>query len=65
MAPEQQRLWNFSVSYDHTRFNEGAFNILLPYMSVQKLRTPKGLADLAEKSKIDNPNHALILLQEY
>src|SRR5947208_2433486 len=29
--------------------SETAFNVLLPYMSVQKLRTPKGLADLSEQ----------------
>jgi hypothetical protein len=31
--------------------SEKAFKTLLPYMSVQKLRTPKGLADLADKQQ--------------
>ena len=36
---------------------------MLPYMSVQKLRTPKGLADLAERTKCHDQNVTLMALQ--
>jgi hypothetical protein len=43
--------------------SEKAFKTLLPYMSVQKLRTPKGLADLAERTNSNDANMTLLLLQ--
>lgn len=47
-------------------FGEGsyeAFDGLLPYMSAQKLRTPKGLGFLNQLAGLSDPNHTLMLLQ--
>ena len=44
--------------------SETAFNVLLPYMSVQKLRTPKGLADLSEQARTGSANMTLMALQQ-
>jgi uncharacterized protein DUF4238 len=63
-GPSTARALDFFVSYNHLNFEEGALNVLLPYMSVQKLRTPKGLADLTERSRNNDRNYALLLLQE-
>lgn len=41
-----------------------AFHALLPYMSVQKLRTPKGLGFLQELSGNNDQNFTMRLLQE-
>jgi len=54
---------DYFTSFKHPNANEEAFNALLPYMSVQKLRTPKGLADLAGQSNSSDPNLTLLLLQ--
>jgi hypothetical protein len=50
-------------NFSHTSANEKAFNTLLPYMSVQKLRSPKGLVDLAERAESQDNNMTLMLLQ--
>ena len=55
---------DYFASFAHPNADEGAFNTILPYMSVQKLRTPKGLADLSARSKSVHPNLTLLLLQE-
>jgi hypothetical protein len=55
---------DYFASFAHPDANENAFNTLVPYMSVQKLRTPKGLADLSSRSKSAHPNLTLLLLQE-
>jgi len=54
---------DFFANFKHTSANENAFNTMLPYMSVQKLRTPKGLADLAERTKSQDQNVTLMALQ--
>ncbi|AOG00964.1 hypothetical protein BSY18_1855 [Blastomonas sp. RAC04] len=41
-----------------------AFNVLLPYLSIQKLRTPKGLAWLQRHLKTRDKNQVLLDLQE-
>jgi hypothetical protein len=55
---------DYFASFKDPDVDTEAFNTLLPYMSVQKLRTPKGLADLASRSKSQHPNLTLLLLQE-
>lgn len=55
---------NYFSNFAHPSVDSKSFEILLPYMSVQKLRTPKGLADLATRSKSGHKNLTLILLQE-
>ncbi len=51
------------------RFDQGnphdAFHALLPYMSVQKLRTPKGLGHLSKTVNIDNKNIVLMAIQKF
>lgn len=49
--------------FDHPDQHD-AFNGLMNYMSVQKLRTPKGLGWLGELPAGRNRNHRLMLLQE-
>jgi Protein of unknown function (DUF4238) len=55
---------DYFSSFTHPDANEKAFNTFLPYMSVQKLRTPKGLADLESRTKSENANLTLLLLQK-
>ena len=51
-------------NFDHPSVNTGAFNALLAYMSVQKLRTPKGLSYLASIAKQADKNRLLFTMQE-
>jgi hypothetical protein len=55
---------DFFETYDHTNISEQAFNTLMPYMSVQKLRTPKGLAWLSQQLR-QGHNLTLIALQQF
>lgn len=50
--------------FTHPSADGDAFQALLNYMSVQKLRTPKGLAAFAERVKIRDANEALFAMQE-
>jgi hypothetical protein len=45
-------------------FDEAAFMGLVTYMSVQKIRTPKGLGWLAEIARTEHQNLTLIFLQQ-
>ena len=42
---------NYFEGFTHPSASENAFNTFLPYMSIQKLRTPKGLAALSAFAK--------------
>jgi hypothetical protein len=55
---------DFFAKLDKLDVNEDAFNTLVPYMSVQKLRTPKGLGFLAALTKSTHSNLTLISLQQ-
>lgn len=50
-------------TFQHPDANEDMFHAMLPYMSIQKLRTPKGLADLAAKIGTRDKNSTLMLMQ--
>lgn len=50
--------------FAHPGADDRAFRDLMTYMSVQKLRTPKGLGWLAQIAKSQNSNFTLIRLQE-
>jgi hypothetical protein len=50
-------------NFTHPSVNGDGFENFLTYMSVQKLRTPKGLANVAALRKIDQRNTTLIMLQ--
>lgn len=52
------------ATFEHPNYSEDAFRTLLPYMSVQKMRTPKGLAAFAEFIRVTDPNVVLFKLQE-
>src|SRR5690606_31817165 len=47
----------------HPSADGDMFHAMLPYMSVQKLRTPKGLADLASKAGSSDKNALLYAIQ--
>ena len=55
---------DYFASFDPPDADEKAFNTFVPYMSVQKLRTANGLADLSSRSKSTHSNLTLLLLQE-
>ena len=59
-----QAALEYFTSFEHPGSDESAFNTFVPYMSVQKLRTPKGLAVLASRSNSAHENLTLLLLQE-
>ena len=53
----------YFTTFQHPSVNEKAFRTLMTYMSVQKLRTPKGLAHLSATAK-RGANFTLLLLQQ-
>ncbi len=61
---EGQYAVEYFAKFQHPSADEKAFKQLLPYMSVQKLRTPKGLAAFEAASQSTDRNQTLILLQE-
>jgi hypothetical protein len=61
---EGRRAVEYFTAFDHDGGDRAAFQQLLTYMSVQKLRTPKGLAWLADAARSGHRNLDLILLQE-
>jgi hypothetical protein len=54
---------DYFCNFEHPCVDPKAFNQLLPYMSVQKLRTPKGLAVFAAEANSTDKNDTLLLLQ--
>lgn len=54
----------YFAAFQHPSVDSKALHALLPYMSVQKLRTPKGLAYLAKLVRLTDKNHVLFKLQE-
>ena len=61
IAPEAV---TFFSNFNFESCEENYFDDFITYMSVQKLRTPKGLAAFAALAKSYNRNATLILLQE-
>ena len=55
---------DFFAKFDHLDVDEEAFNLFLRYMSVQKLRTPKGLKLLAAQTRSVHSNLTLLTLQQ-
>jgi hypothetical protein len=53
----------YFANFAHPDANDPAFNALLNYMSVQKLRTPKGLAHLATMTAMNDRNAVLLAMQ--
>jgi hypothetical protein len=54
----------YFAGYDHKSASQEALHGLLEYMSVQKLRTPKGLGWLSLKARTGSRNLNLIFLQQ-
>lgn len=54
----------YFAKFEHPSANGEAFNALLPYMSVQKFRTPKGIAYLASITNLADKNLILFKMQE-
>src|SRR5262249_30705072 len=52
-------------AFNHPRANDRAFHDLLNYLSVQKLRTPKGLGWLAQSAKNNSAYLTLMHLQRF
>lgn len=59
-----QKAVEYFSSFKHPSINGDALNSLLPYMSIQKLRTPKGLDDLAKRTALHQKNAVLMMMQE-
>lgn len=55
---------DFFANFTHPNYSHDAFNPLLIYMSVQKLRTPKGLANLSESHDMSDKRQVLLLMQD-
>jgi hypothetical protein len=62
---EGRQAVEYFANFSHPSADGDAFKALLNYMSVQKLRTPKGLAHLAHQTKLKNKNVVLIALQKF
>lgn len=56
---------NYFNNFKHPSASEGHFTTFLKYMSLQKLRTPKGLNEFSKILNIQNSNQLLLSLQEY
>ena len=54
---------NYFTNFQHPSVDGDAFHNLLSYMSIQKLRTPKGLVYLSELAQVSNKNRVLIEMQ--
>lgn len=50
-------------TFEHPSVDTEAWRAALLYMSVQKLRTPKGLASLAQAAGVSDKNHILYTMQ--
>lgn len=51
-------------TFTHPSADGGQFHAMLPYMSIQKIRTPKGLAYLAAITRSAHKNEVLMRMQE-
>jgi hypothetical protein len=61
---EGQNGVKYFCDFQHPHVDETAFKQFLTYMSVQKLRTPKGMATFAAEAKSEDRNATLLLLQQ-
>lgn len=55
---------DYFSSFQHPSVDGKAFYSLLPYMSIQKMRTPKGLAYLSKLVQLEDKNLVLFKMQE-
>jgi hypothetical protein len=62
-TPTAEGPLNYFADFQNPGADQTAFGDLLNYMSVQKLRTPKGLAQLAQMTGERNRNELLLRMQ--
>jgi hypothetical protein len=62
---EGRKAVEYFAGFEHPGADEPAFMNLMTYMSVQKLRTPKGLGWLSQTSRATHQNLTLMYIQEY
>lgn len=55
---------DYWTSFEHHKVKHDALNTFLPYLSLQKLRTPKGLLQLADLVQLRDKNALLIGMQQ-
>jgi Protein of unknown function (DUF4238) len=55
---------DYFANFEHPSVNREAFDDMMRYLSVQKLRTPKGLEYLSNLIKVENKNLVLYAMQE-
>jgi hypothetical protein len=52
----------YFAAFEHPSANGDAFNDMMAYMTIQKLRTPKGLGWLAQQARTEDRNEVLRML---
>jgi Protein of unknown function (DUF4238) len=62
---EGRKAVEYFANFSHPSADSDAFHALLNYMSVQKLRTPKGLSYLANLTKLRSKNVVLLAVQRF
>jgi hypothetical protein len=55
---------DYFANFEHPSVSDRHFHALLPYMSIQKIRTPKGLANFAALTGTTDKNALLMKMQE-
>jgi len=55
---------DYFSNFEQPSANSDLFNAFLPYMSIQKMRTPKGLSNLSLITNLKEKNQVLFTLQE-
>lgn len=55
----------YFANFDYSEFSHKAFRDFLNYLSIQKLRTPKGLQQLAQLTRTTDKNRLLLAMQRY
>lgn len=61
---EGEKTLDFFDKFQHPQWDGDHFSNILKFMSVQKLRTPKGLSSFREFLRIQDKNHLLFKIQE-
>lgn len=59
-----KRAVDYFATFEHPSISDEHFHALLPYMSIQKIRTPKGLANFAALTGTADKNALLLKMQE-
>lgn len=60
-----QKAVEYFSDFEHPSVDHEAFNTFLPFMSVQRIRTPKGLAYLSQFTRSSSKNQLLMDMQQF